>query len=139
MQSISVTEVEYVAFRLARELMSFQEPIPDFQTRFPNRLESCLAMPFQRFAKQDLYPGLIPKASILFYLMVKNHPFQNGNKRVAVATVLYFLYNNNKWLEVDNQELYNFAVWVTQSPPKLKKEVGRGIEKFLKDSLVALK
>jgi len=32
----------------------------------------------------------------------------NGNKRVAVAALLYFLHKNRKWITVDNQEFYNF-------------------------------
>lgn len=74
-QKITVAEVEYVAFVFARKLMTWDEPIPDFGTRFPNILESCLETPFARFAKKDLYRGLIGKASILFYLLIKNHPF----------------------------------------------------------------
>ncbi len=97
MQQITVKEVEYIAFSLAQEILSFNEPIPDFSTRFPNILESCLAVPFQRFTGKSLYPNLISKASILFYLLIKNHPFQNGNKRIAMTTLFYFLYKNKKW------------------------------------------
>jgi death-on-curing protein len=50
-----------------------------------------------------LYPTLVATAAILFYLMIKNHPFQNGNKRIAITTLLTFLYNNNKWLRADIQ------------------------------------
>jgi death-on-curing family protein len=132
-------DVEYIAFRLARETMDFKEPIPDFSTRFPNVLESCLAVPFQRFAQKSLYQGLIAKAAILFYLMIKNHPFTNGNKRIAMTTLFVFLYKNKKWLKVDNQELYNFAVWVASSPPRLKDETAKAVEKFLKTYLVDLK
>jgi death-on-curing family protein len=64
--------------------------------------------------------------------MIKNHPFENGNKRIAITTLFTFLYANNKWLEVDTQELYNFTVWVAQSPPQFKKEVTEAIEKFLR-------
>ena len=71
--SLSVKEIEYIAFRLARELMTYDEPIPDFNTRFPNKLESCIAVPSQKFEKKNLYKGFIKKASILFYLMIKNH------------------------------------------------------------------
>ncbi|MBM3283319.1 type II toxin-antitoxin system death-on-curing family toxin [Candidatus Gottesmanbacteria bacterium] len=138
MKSITLAEVEYLAFRLARELLSYSEPIPDFSTRFPNILESCLAVPFQKFNKKDVYIGLVEKASILFYLMIKNHPFQNGNKRIAMTTLFVLLFKNKKWLKVDNQELYNFALWVAQSPAKLENEVVRGIEKFLKTYLVSL-
>lgn len=136
MKIISLSEVEYLAFRLAKENLEFNEPIPEFSSRFPNILESCLAVPFQSFSKKEAYPGLIKKASILFYLMIKNHPFKNGNKRIAVTTLLTFLYKNQKWVTVDNQEFYNFAVWIAQSPAKLKTEVLAGIEKFLKSYLV---
>ncbi len=135
---ISLAEVEYIAFRLAREMLAFDEPIPDFSTRFPNILESCLAVPFQTFSKKVLYSGLIAKASILFYLMVKNHPFQNGNKRIALTTLLYFLYKNKKWLKVEQQDFYNFIIWVAQSPAQVKQETVRGIEKFLRSHLVDL-
>lgn len=135
---ISLAEVEYIDFRLAREMLAFDEPIPDFSTRFPNVLESCLAVPFQTFSKKVLYSGLIAKASILFYLMVKNHPFQNGNKRIALTTLLYFLYKNKKWLKVEQQDLYNFIIWVAQSPAQVKQETVRGIEKFLRSHLVDL-
>ncbi len=136
MKGITVKEVEYVAFRLAKELLAFDEPIPAFSSRFPNILESCLATPFQSFSGKSLYPGLIPKASILFYLMVKNHPFQNGNKRIAMTTLFVFLHKNKKWLRVDTQELYNFTVWVAQSPRKVKEEVVKATEKFLQAFLV---
>ena len=66
---------------------------------------------------------------MLFYLMIKNHPFQNGNKRIAMTTLFVFLYLNRKWLKVDSKELYNFAVWVAQSPAKLKDETVKAIEK----------
>jgi death-on-curing protein len=137
-KTITIKEVEYTAFRLAKELLAYDEPIPGFATRFPNILESCLATPFQRFSNRSLYPGLISKSSMLFYLMLKNHPFQNGNKRIAMTTLLVFLYMNNKWIKADLQELYNFAVWVAASPPQFKDEVVKAIEKFLKSHIVKL-
>ena len=138
MKKITISHVEYTSFCLAKELMSFKEPIPDFSTRFPNILESSLAVPFQRFARKSLYRGLVGKAAILFYLMIKNHPFQNGNKRIAMTTLFVFLHLNKKWLKVDSKELYNFAMWVAQSPPRLKDETVKAAEKFIKTYLVDL-
>ena len=138
MRVITIKEVEYLAFRLAKEHLSFNEPIPDFSTRFPNSLESCLVTPFQKFSGRFLYPSLISKASILFYLMIKNHPFQNSNKRIAITTLLVFLHENGKWFKIDNQSFYNFTVWVAQSPAELKEEVVIGIEKFIQSHLVNL-
>jgi len=138
MKTINVREVEYIAFKLAKEMLAFDELIPDFSTRFPNSLESCLAAPFQSFSHKPLYPGLLNKAAILFYLMIKNHPFQNGNKRIAMTTLLVFLHRNGKWLSVSPMELYNFTVWVAQSPPGVKNEAVLAIRKFLEDHITAL-
>jgi death-on-curing family protein len=139
MQKLTVKEIEYIAFRLAQELLSFNEPIPDFSTRYPNILESCLATPFQTFTGKSCYPSLINKVSILFYLLIKNHPFQNGNKRIAMTTLFVFLYKNKKWLRVDTQEMYNFTMWIAQSPPRFKEETLRAINKFVKAHIAGLK
>lgn len=138
MKLLSIVEVEYVAFFLAKEFMEWDEPIPEFNSRFPNSLESCLAMPFQKFGGKNLYKGLTEKAAILFYLMVKNHPFRNGNKRIAMTTLFYFLYKNRKSIKVDNQELYNFAKWIAESHPKFKEQTVSAIEKFIKTYMVNL-
>lgn len=139
MKEINLAEVEQVAHILAKKMMMWNEPIPDFGTRYPNILESCLQTPFQKFAKRNLYKGLLGKASILFYLMIKNHPFQNGNKRIAMTTVFYFLYKNDKWILVSNQQLYNFSKWVAESSPDVRNETIAAIEKFLKKYLVEVK
>lgn len=70
--------------------------------------------------------------------MNKKNPFQNGNKRIAMTTLFVFLYRNGKWLRADAQELYNFAVWVAQSPRTVKEETVKATEKFLKRHLVKL-
>lgn len=134
-RAIAVSDVEHLASRLAKERFSFDEPIPDFSKRFPNVLESSVVTPFQKFGGKSLYPSLVGKAAILFYLMIKNHPFQNGNKRIAVTTLLMFLFHNDRWLKVDTQEFYNFTVWVAQSPPRVKEQVVEAIKKFINDHL----
>jgi len=134
---ISVSDVEYLAFRLAKKHLSLNEPIPDFSTRYPNVLESCLVTPFQAFSGKDLYPSLVAKASILFYLMIKNHPFQNGNKRIAITTLLVFLHRKGKWMRVDPHQLYIFTKWVAQSPPEVKDQVVDAIQKFIQKHMVS--
>ncbi len=120
MERLTIVEVEELAFELARKHMEFDERIPDFSSRFPGTLEGCIAVPFQQFFGQDPYPTLATKASILFYLMVKDHPFQNGNKRIAITTLFILLYKNGKWLQVDMADLYQFTVSVAESNPKDK-------------------
>ena len=135
-QEITIAQVKTVAHALAQELMQWDEPIPPFETRFPDRLESCLRTPFQRFSGKSLYRGLSGKGAILFYFMIKNHPFQNGNKRVAIMTLLYFLSRNDWWLNVNNEVLYEFANEVAASDPVDKNIVVRKIRTFIRKYLI---
>jgi death-on-curing family protein len=137
-RKIHVADVELVAFTLARKFLLWDEPIPPFQTRFPNRLESCLETPFQTFGRKSLYRGLTGKAAILFYLLNKNHPFQNGNKRIAVTTLLYFLYENGQWLSVSNESLYQFAKEVAGGDSKHMENAIQKIEEYIKSHMVPL-
>jgi death-on-curing family protein len=130
----NIAEIEYVANDLARKFMTWGEPIPDFSTRSPNIVESCLATPQQTYDGKHLYEGLHKKGAILFYLMIKNHPFQNGNKRIAVMTLLYFLSKNKKWLRVNNEGIYLLAVLVAESKPEDKDLVIRQIYSLIKES-----
>lgn len=132
---INLADVEYTAFQLAKKFMEWNEPIPDFGTRFPDKLESCIETPFQTFDGKSLYKGLIGKSSILFYLMIKNHPFQNGNKRIAITALLFFLVQNNKWLSTSNEDIYKFACKVAESKPEKRHDIMASINFFIEKNL----
>jgi len=134
---LTIEEIQFSAHELARKYLDWGEPIPEFSTRYPHALEQCVVAPFQTF-KGDLYKGIISKAAILFYLMIKNHPFQNGNKRVAVMSLMIFLGKNGKWLSISPQELYNLAKWVASSPASVNEQTVKAIESILAKSLVEL-
>ena len=136
-QGLTLAEVEYIAFALAKGKLSFEEPIPPFATRYPNILESCLATPFQRFYGITAYRSLSAKSGILFYLLIKNHPFQNGNKRIAVTTLLVFLHKHKKWLNTTLEELYRITKWVAESDPKNKDFVLMAIEAYIRKRICA--
>ena len=57
-------------------------------------LSSALGAVLQSFDGVDLYPSLEDKAAHLLYFLTKNHPFIDGNKRIAAALFLWFLEKN---------------------------------------------
>lgn len=57
--------------------------------------QSAVAQIAQGIGNQDLYPSIEEKAATLLYLIVKNHAFVDGNKRIAAACFLLFLKENN--------------------------------------------
>lgn len=69
-------------------------------------LESAVAQPQLTFGAQDLYATLHEKAASLGYSLVRNHPFVDGNKRVAHAAMAVFLELNGLAISagVDSQE-----------------------------------
>ena len=132
---LTLADVESIAFRLAREELEFREPIPAFSTRFPGILESCLGVPFQAFGGQSPYRSLAAKSAILFYLLIKNHPFQNGNKRIAFTSLLVFLWLNDRWLEVSTKKAYRLAVATAKSDPADKDLIVAGIRGLIEDCI----
>ena len=54
-------------------------------------LESALAQPRITFGGQELYSGVIEKASALGFSLIQNHPFVDGNKRTGHASRKSFL------------------------------------------------
>jgi death-on-curing protein len=128
---IRVEDFESLCFRLAQEHFNFDQPIPTFVTRSPGTLESCLKTPLQRFDQKDLYPKFIDKISILFYLMIKNHPFRNGNKRIAVASLFVVLYLNNLWLSTKPLSLRDLAEYVSASSREDRERVMKKISNFI--------
>ena len=64
-------------------------------------LRSSLAAVMQTFGGRDVYPGIEEKASNLLYFLVKNHPFVDGNKRIAAALFLWFLDKNGLLYRAD--------------------------------------
>lgn len=128
-------DFEFLCFDLAKELMTYQEPIPDYSTRDNSLLESALGAPKQTFDGDLLYPTLIAQATILFYSLIKNHPFRNGNKRVAVMALLVFLSLNRKWLSMKPLDLYQLAQTISKSDPKDRTKVVENIEKTIEESI----
>ena len=75
-------------------------------------LESAVAQPQATFDGVYLYVTLFDKAAALGFSLSKNHPFADGNKRVAAASVGYFL-RQNGWVLVAAQpevEMYFLGI-----------------------------
>ena len=73
-------------------------------------LESALARPAASFAGSDLYPTLSGKTSALMHSLVSNHPFVDGNKRIAVAAAELFLAINGYRLSASDDDLETFTL-----------------------------
>ena len=65
-----------------------------FANEKDDSFKSSIGQIYQTFGGEDLYPSVEEKAAMLLYLVVKNHSFSDGNKRIAAMLFLWFLSKN---------------------------------------------
>ena len=65
-----------------------------FANEKDDSFKSSIGQIYQSFGGEDLYPSVEEKAAMLLYLVVKNHSFSDGNKRIAAMLFLWFMEKN---------------------------------------------
>ncbi|NJP07473.1 MAG: type II toxin-antitoxin system death-on-curing family toxin [Chloroflexaceae bacterium] len=77
-----------------------------------NALGSAVTQPRMTFGGSDLYPNLADKAAVLGFVLITNHPFVDGNKRIGHAAMETFLILNGFEMDaaVEEQEQVILAV-----------------------------
>ncbi len=105
---VNLEFMESLVHELAQTLLPYREPIPHFMTRFPHRLEGCLSV-----IEQPEYFNNDPILQLanLIYRLIKNHPFQNGNKRIALTTLVVVIETN---LGTSKQFIKDFIKFVSK-------------------------
>ncbi len=88
-------------------------------------LKAIIGTIYQSFDGNDLYPTIEEKAANFLYLIIKNHTFIDGNKRIAATLFIYFLefYNilyTDHGQVIDNNSLVAITLLIAQSNPKEK-------------------
>ena len=88
-------------------------------------LKAIIGTIYQSFDGNDLYSSIQEKAANFLYLIIKNHTFIDGNKRIAATLFIYFLefysilYNGNEQV-IDNNTLVAVTLLIAQSDPREK-------------------
>lgn len=120
---LELNDIKDLCFDYAKAHLSHDEPLSLFEDRYENQLETALFSPLKSFSGEMAYPELNQQAAVLFYEMIKLHPFVNGNKRVACVSLMVFLSLNDKWFQTDWLSLYKMAKSVAASNPKMRNQV----------------
>jgi len=88
-----------------------------FDVMSTNGLQSALAAPRQAVFGHEVHSGLINKAAILFSRLIRNHPFYDGNKRIAAEALRLFLQRNQVELIASEAELLLYARRIVLEDP----------------------
>lgn len=116
--------------------LRFNEESNLFAIERDKGLSSIINNIYQSFDGKDVYKSIEEKASNFLYLIVKNHTFIDGNKRIAATLFIYFLnfynilYKNNKQV-IDNNTLAALTLLIAESSPKEKEVIIDLVMNFL--------
>ena len=105
--------------------LRFNEESTLFAVERDKGLESIIGNIYQSFDGQDIYKSIEEKGANFLYLIVKNHVFADGNKRIAATLFIYFLnfygilYKNERQV-IDNNTLAALTLLIAESNPKEK-------------------
>lgn len=116
--------------------LKFNEESTLFALERDKGLESIIGNIYQSFNGQDVYKSVQEKGANFLYLIVKNHVFTDGNKRIAATLFIYFLnfygilYINEKQV-IDNNTLAALTLLIAESNPKEKEVIIDLITNFL--------
>ena len=101
-------------------------------------LKSIISNIYQSFEGKEIYKSIEEKAANFLYLIVKDHVFIDGNKRIAATLFIYFLnfynilYKQNKQV-IDNNTLTALTLLIAESNPKEKEVIIDLVMNFLND------
>ncbi len=88
---------------LKKDLISKKEATDIFGIERENSLKGIIRNIYQTFGGVDLLPSIEEKAANLFYYIVKDHPFADGNKRIGSFLFILFLSKNNYLYDLNGE------------------------------------
>ncbi len=77
-------------------------------------LESAIARPFAIFDNKELYPKAIEKAAAILESLAINHPFVDGNKRIAYTLMRLILLENDLDINASQSKKYDLVISVSK-------------------------
>ena len=97
---------------------------------------SSISVINQSFGGQDLYLSVQEKAANLLYLIIKNHSFLDGNKRIGCSLFLYYLDRNGLLFRgldkrIADSTLVAVALMIAESRPEEKESMVSLVMNFL--------
>lgn len=124
---------------LKKELAEKEEASEFFGAERQSAFESVIGNLYQTFGGKGLYKTIEEKAAHLLYLIIKDHPFFDGNKRIGAFLFVYFLDQTNYLhrekgeKKINDNTLVALALLIAESDPKEKNMMVKIIMNLISD------
>ena len=128
-----------IIIELKKVLITKKEASNLFANERDKSFEGIIKGLYQTFNKKELYSTLEDKAAHILYLIIKDHPFSDGNKRTAAFLFVYFLdktnalYRKNGERKINDNALTTLALLIAESNPKEKETMIKIIKNLIND------
>lgn len=133
-RELKYKEAKLAIINLKTELLQKSEASNLFGQERGKSLDGIIGSLYQTFGGDDLYPSIEEKAAHLIYFIIKDHPFNDGNKRIGCLLFLLFLsINEFKLTSVSPESLTALALLIAESDPKHKKVIIRLVINLLNE------
>ena len=126
---INYEDASAVIIKIKEDLIAKKEASQMFGQENGNQFKAILKNIYQTFGGVDLYPSLEEKAAHLLYFIIKDHPFNDGNKRIGSFLFIYyldrnnFLYKKSGEKKINDNALTALALLIAISDPKEKEKM----------------
>ena len=127
MNYLAIDEVIAIHERML-EIGGGRQGIRDFTL-----IHSAIERPKATFAQRDLYPTIWLKAAAIIQSLIRNHPFNDGNKRTGYFTTLRFLNQNGYDLKATKTEIIHFTLNIDVHRPDIE-NISSWLKKHTKKS-----
>ena len=137
MRSLHLDDVLPAIAQLKAELIAKGEATELFGQLRGDGLASAIATIEQGFGDELFYPNVASRAAHLLYLVIKNHPLADGNKRTGSFLFLWYLRLNEHLLArpverlINDNTLVALALLVAESKPAQKELMVKLVEHFV--------
>lgn len=122
---VEIDEVIAIHERML-EIGGGREGIRDFTL-----IHSAIERPKATFAGKNLYPTIWLQAAAMIQSLIRNHPFNDGNKRTGYFSTLRFLYLNGYDLTVSDKDIIDFTLSIDVERPPIE-EIAEWLQKYAK-------
>ena len=139
-------DIRQLEYQEARELIDSMPYFLEsdlFGREKDDSFKSALAGIYQSFDGEELYPSVQEKAANLLYMIIKNHPFNDGNKRIGATMFVYFLSLNGALTDeldrplIANNALAAITLMIALSKPDEKDMMCLLVMNMLKNEALA--
>jgi len=119
-------EAKMLIDEIKKDLMAKNEASDLFGQESRNNFKAIIKNIYQTFDNKELYPSLEEKAAHILYLIIKDHPFVDGNKRIGSFLFIYYLdknnylYKTNGEKKINDNALTTLALLIAVSKPREK-------------------